>query len=65
MPDDELQSALDLTDTLTTVDLGGRTDHNTDALEKVINAKLEGKRPAPAAEEHAPRAPVVHLQVPR
>ncbi|MCX4821505.1 hypothetical protein OG883_16700 [Streptomyces sp. NBC_01142] len=61
VPDDELQSALDLTATLTTDDLSGLTDHYTEALEEVISAKLEGKRPAPAVEEQAPRAPVVDL----
>jgi non-homologous end joining protein Ku len=45
LPDDELQSALDLTDALTTDDLSGLSDHYTEALEEVITAKLEGTCP--------------------
>jgi DNA end-binding protein Ku len=65
VPDDELQGALELTEALTTDDLSNisdLTDHYTDALEKIITAKLEGKQPPPAEEEEqAPRAPVVDL----
>ncbi|MFI9587781.1 Ku protein [Streptomyces sp. NPDC052236] len=61
VPDDELQSALELTDALTADDLSGLTDHYTEALEEVIHAKLEGKRPAPATQGQAPQAPVFDL----
>ncbi|MEU6934442.1 Ku protein [Streptomyces sp. NPDC046374] len=63
--DKEIKRALALMDTMTVerlADLGEMlTDHYTEALIEVIDAKAEHRAPAPVAGEEAPAAPVVDL----
>ena len=65
LTDEEIEGALALMETMTVDsldELGDTlTDHYTEALREVIEAKAEHRRPAPIASEEAPSAPVVDL----
>ncbi|MGW4983923.1 non-homologous end joining protein Ku [Streptomyces mirabilis] len=58
---EEIQAAVDLMESMTTEDLSGFSDHYREALEEVIRAKAEGKRPPKASGEEAPARQVVDL----
>ncbi|MFF8918438.1 Ku protein [Streptomyces sp. NPDC015032] len=59
--EDELARAMELIDSMTTDDVGQFRDHYRDALEELIEAKTEGKEPAPPAGEGRADAGVVDL----
>ncbi|MFF3775609.1 Ku protein [Streptomyces sp. NPDC002232] len=63
--EDEIEHALALMDSMAVehlADLGeALTDHYTEALHEVIEAKAEHREPAAPADEEAPTAPVVDL----
>ncbi|MGW8768260.1 non-homologous end joining protein Ku [Streptomyces sp. NPDC055815] len=63
LTDDEIEGALALMDTMTVDSIGDLdvSDHYTEALLEVIEAKAEHRTPAPAAGGEAPPAPVVDL----
>jgi DNA end-binding protein Ku len=52
--DEEIDAAIQLMETMADDDISGYTDHYREALEQVIAAKAEGKKPAPA--EGAPES---------
>ena len=63
LSDAEIREAQHLIDRLTRDDLEGEefTDHYTQALEQVLEAKLEGRQPPQTPEEEAPAGKVMDL----
>lgn len=64
LDDDEVDRAILLIDSMTTDGIAGQewaTDRYTEALEQVIQAKADGKKPPKPAEEEAPAGQVLDL----